>query len=100
MTAVECNAAPASKSQTTRRKSRRFLTILVLVILAIVAILCVIGVFGGNVRVIEAGRAYRSATLTGLNYTGITARLVGNDLSSVLRRDHIRTVINLRGGPS
>jgi len=52
------------------------------------------------VRVIEPGRAYRSATLTGFSYTGITARLAGNDLTSVLNRDHIHTVINLRGGSS
>src|SRR5262249_25054379 len=53
---------------------------------------------GGNVRSIEPGRAYRSATLTGVSYTGLSARLTGNDLDSVLRRYRIGTVICLRGG--
>lgn len=66
--------------------------------LLLIAALWNIGVFGGNVRTIEPGRAYRSSTLTGFNYTAITARWVGNDLVSVLKRDHIHTVISLRGG--
>jgi protein tyrosine/serine phosphatase len=66
--------------------------------LLLVAALWCIGVFGGNVHAIVPGRAYRSATLTGLSYTGVSARLAGNDLDSVLRRDHIATVICLRGG--
>lgn len=66
--------------------------------LFLIVFLWLIGVFGGNVRTIAPGRAYRSSTLTGFNYTSVTARLVGNDLESVLKRDGIRTVISLRAG--
>jgi hypothetical protein len=44
-----------------------------------------IGVFGGNVRTVQPGMVYRSAQLT------------GDTLANVLKRDNIRTVINLRG---
>ena len=44
-----------------------------------------IGVFGGNVRVVEKGRFYRSAQLSGSN------------LENVLKADAIRSVVNLRG---
>src|SRR5436309_192467 len=61
---------------------RRFVIGFGLFLLLVITGLWVIGVFGGNVRTIEPGRAYRSSTLTGLNYTGITARWAGNDLDS------------------
>ncbi len=62
--------------------------------LGITAVLCAvilfglwgIGVFGGNVHTVVPHQVYRSAQLTGHN------------LDSVLANDHIRTVINLRGG--
>ncbi|MGO8673724.1 MAG: tyrosine-protein phosphatase [Capsulimonadaceae bacterium] len=45
-----------------------------------------IGVIGGNVHAVVAGQVYRSAQLTGHN------------LDEVLASDHIRSVIDLRGG--
>src|SRR4051794_39667379 len=69
-----------------------------LLFLLLIVLLWIIGVFGGDVRTIVPGRAYRSSTLTGFNYTGLTARWVGNDLDSVIQREGIRTVICLRGG--
>jgi hypothetical protein len=56
------------------------------VLIFVLAFLWYIGVFGGNVHAVTAGRVYRSAQLTGHN------------LNDVLLRDHIRTVIDLRGG--
>lgn len=44
------------------------------------------GVFGGNIRTVEEGRVYRSASITG--------KLLDNTLQS----KGIRTVLNLRGG--
>lgn len=44
------------------------------------------GVYGGNVRTVDNNRVYRSAQLTGHN------------LDDVIKGDHIRTIINLRGG--
>ena len=89
---------PLGKIAKRNAKNRRRLLCFVLVLVILVIFLCCIGVFGGNVHAIQPGRAYRSATLTGVNYTGLTARLTGNDLESVIRRDHIGTVISLRGG--
>jgi protein tyrosine phosphatase (PTP) superfamily phosphohydrolase (DUF442 family) len=89
----------ASATQRARPKRRtRLLLGFILVFLLLVALLWWIGVFGGNVRVVVPGRVYRSAQLTGNNYTADTARWIGDDLNDVLRRYHIRTVINLRGG--
>ena len=51
----------------------------------LLALLWWVGVIGGNVREVEAGRFYRSAQLSGSN------------LKNVLRRYHIRSVVNLRG---
>ena len=59
---------------------------------------CYIGVLGGNVREVAPGKVYRSATLTGLNYTGVTAGFIGNTMENVLKDKKIKTVINLRGG--
>lgn len=80
------------------KRGKRFLLGSIFVFLLLIALLWWIGVFGGNVRVVVPGRVYRSAQLTGNNYTADTARLIGDDLNDVLRRYHIRTVINLRGG--
>lgn len=98
MTAAEIAANPLKPTVRPRRKSRRAVKILVLVFAVLIALCWYIGVFGGNVRAIEAGKVYRSAQLTGSNYTAVTARLVGNDLNSVLAREHIRTLICLRAG--
>ncbi len=93
--------AALTPEQAARRWARRVRRTVIGASLAIALVLagfCYIGVFGGNVHTIEPGRAYRSATLTGMSYTGITAHLIGNDLDSVLKRDHIGTVICLRSG--
>jgi hypothetical protein len=79
-------------------RARRSLTIAAALFCLLFALLWYTGVFGGNVRTIEPGYAYRCAQLTGFNYTAVTARWTGNDLASVLARDRVRTVINLRGG--
>lgn len=79
-------------------RRRRLLVVVVVFFAIALAFLWYIGVFGGNVRTIEPHRAYRSATLTGFDYTGLTARWIGNDLPAVLRRDQIGTVICLRSG--
>ncbi len=57
-----------------------------------------IGVFGGNVRAVVPGVMYRSAQLTGNNYTADTARWFGHGFRQTLTKYHIKTVINLRGG--
>jgi hypothetical protein len=72
------------ESRARRRRLRIAATIVVLIVL--VQFLWYIGVFGGNVRAVEAGRVYRCAQLT------------GNTLGRVLDRYAIRTVIDLRGG--
>ena len=90
--------AQSAKTARTPRKSRRAAKVTVVILAILIAFCWYIGVFGGNVRAIQPGRAYRSAQLTGFNYTALTARWLGNDLNSVLERDHIRTVICLRGG--
>lgn len=51
----------------------------------VLAALSYIGVFNGNVRVVEPNRIYRSA------------QLKGTKLVEVLKSDHIRSVVNLRG---
>ena len=68
------------------------------VFLALFGFISYIGVLGGNVRTVDAGRVYRSAQLTGNGYDGVSARLVGNSLDSVLHRYGIHTVVSLRGG--
>src|SRR5579862_5315979 len=64
----------------------------------IIAFLSYIGVLGGNVRVVDAGRLYRSSQLTGNGYEAVSARAVGNSLQSVIETNHIKTLLNLRGG--
>lgn len=66
---------------------------------ALIAFLWYIGVFGGNVRVVVPGKFYRSATITGNNYTSISAKWINNDLPTVAKRYNIRTIINLRYVP-
>ena len=56
-----------------------------------------IGVFGGNVHVVQEGRVYRSAQLTGVGIQPESARLAGRGLADVLEKYRIKTVINLRG---
>ena len=67
-------------------------------LLMLITFLWYIGVLGGNIRVVDSGRFYRSAQLTGNRYDGISAKLLGNSLDSVLSRYSIHTVISLRGG--
>jgi len=54
-------------------------------LLVVLGLLWYIGVFGGNVRTVVPDHVYRSAQLT------------DGTLANVLRKDHIQTVINLRG---
>ncbi|MDE2126693.1 MAG: tyrosine-protein phosphatase [Armatimonadetes bacterium] len=80
------NSAPPSPSRHGRRLARKAAIGLVVFLVPASLFLWYIGVFGGNVRVVVPGVAYRSAELTGSN------------LGTVLKQDGIRTVINLRGG--
>jgi protein tyrosine phosphatase (PTP) superfamily phosphohydrolase (DUF442 family) len=83
----------------TSKPDRRRLWLWVAVfLLFLITLLWYIGVLGGNVRVVEAGRFYRSSQLTGNNYDGLSARLAGNSLDAVLHRYDIHTVVSLRGG--
>ncbi len=68
------------------------------VFLALFGFISYIGVIGGNVRIVDEGRVYRSAQLTGNGYDGVSARLVGNSLDNVLHRYGVHTVVSLRGG--
>lgn len=93
--------APGGRGAVRKRKARPIRRVLVvaLLLLLIVFIGCwIVGVFGGNVRVVDKGKLYRSATLTGVNYTSTTAAWLGNDLESVLKRNDIKTVLCLRSG--
>jgi protein tyrosine phosphatase (PTP) superfamily phosphohydrolase (DUF442 family) len=72
--------------KTRPKRRRKSLAVAGVVVAAIALFLCYIGVFGGNIHAVVANRVYRSAQLTGSN------------LDTVLQADHIRTVINLRGG--
>lgn len=78
-----------------RRRAYRYL-FGALVTLFLVA--CYIGVFGGNLRVVDSGKLYRSSQLTGNGYEAISARAVGNSLDTVIDKYHIKTLLNLRGG--
>jgi protein tyrosine phosphatase (PTP) superfamily phosphohydrolase (DUF442 family) len=75
-------ASPVRRPQRWQRRA----AIVLACLLAICALLWYVGVFGGNVRTVIPGKLYRSAQLTGSN------------LNTVLDNDHIRTVLNLRGG--
>lgn len=91
------DAAPTSKPKP-KRKGRRILLGTAACLLALIAFLSYIGVLGGNVRIVDAGRFYRSGQLTGYGYDGMSARIAGNSLDSVLGRYGIHTVISLRNG--
>ena len=91
-------AAPQPNLKRKRRRQRR-LSALVLVLVLLI-FLSYIGVFGGNVRTVEAGKVYRSSQLTGRGYESLSASLIGNSLEAVLASHHIKTVLNLRGGSS
>lgn len=80
------NTSPPGARHRIRRLARKAAIGFVVFLGAVSLFLWYIGVFGGNVRVVVAGVAYRSAELTGSN------------LATVLKKDGIRTVINLRGG--
>ena len=86
-----------STKPTAKRKRKRSLGC-VIILFAIAAFLCFIGVLGGNVREVDPGRFYRSSQLTGNGYEAVTARFAGNSLVSVIGADHIKTLLNLRGG--
>ena len=77
--------AGASKSKPIRSRWQRALRATAFGIIGILSILWYVGVFGGNLHEVLPGELYRSAQLTGSN------------LRSALEKDHIRTVINLRG---
>ena len=96
-TLEESNQAEANSQ---KPKSKKKVAIYSSLGFSLTAILfcCYIGVFGGNVREVSPGKVYRTATLTGFNYTGVTAALTGNTMENVLKDKKIKTVINLRGG--
>ncbi len=75
-----------SEKRTPGKQVYRFLRYPIAVIVPLLLLLWYMGVFGGNVRTVEAGRAYRSAAITGSN------------LETVLQEKGIKTVLNLRGG--
>jgi protein tyrosine phosphatase (PTP) superfamily phosphohydrolase (DUF442 family) len=77
---------PAVRSRNKTRRVRRTVTAAGMFILFVLLFLRYIGVFGGNIRTVVPGQVYRSAQLT------------GSQLNSVLTTDHIRTIVNLRGG--
>ncbi len=76
------SAVPGRRPTRGRKAAIAFLCVIGLILL----LLWYIGVFGGNVHTVVAGQLYRSAQLS------------GNTLGRVLDADHIKTVINLRGG--
>jgi protein tyrosine phosphatase (PTP) superfamily phosphohydrolase (DUF442 family) len=86
-----------NRSKPTRRR-RRMAGAVLIVFAVLIALLWGIGVLGGNVHVVVPGQVYRSAQLTGLSATTVTAGWIGHDFDSVLKADHIKTVLNLRGG--
>jgi protein tyrosine/serine phosphatase len=92
-------AQPAgAKAQPAVSKRRRRLITALLTFAIFMSALWAIGLFGGNVHAVVPGEIYRSAQLTGRNYTAITAGWIGHDFDTVVKSDHIRTVLNLRGG--
>jgi protein tyrosine/serine phosphatase len=92
------DSQPAPVAAKGKRRRLRVAEVVFLCVVLLIALFWYIGVFGGNVRVVVPGKVYRSAQLTGNNYTADTAAWVGEDLDAVLKRYGIRTVINLRGG--
>lgn len=93
--------SPDQSPQNTKRTSgrgRKRVYVSTVTLFLIIAFLCYIGVLGGNVREVDPGRLYRSSQLTGNGYEALTARAAGNSLTSVIGADHIKTILNLRGG--
>ena len=80
------NADPDPKRFSPVPRRYRAVGSVIVLTLSLVLFLWYIGVFGGNVRTVVPGRVYRSAEIT------------GDTLARVLEQDHIKTVINLRGG--
>lgn len=85
---------PAKAAVPRKRRGR----VVGIVFLFVFLFCCYIGVFGGNVRVVEPGKLYRSCQLTGSGYDAVSARAVGHGLESVLSANGIKTVLNLRAG--
>jgi protein tyrosine phosphatase (PTP) superfamily phosphohydrolase (DUF442 family) len=96
MDAPPLDAAPTSQP-TPKRRRRRLWIWAAAFLLSLIAFLWYIGVLGGNVRIVDSGRFYRSGQLTGNGYDGVSARLAGNSLDAVLQRYGIHTVVCLRG---
>ena len=91
-------AAPQSKIQNPKSRVWRRAAGMTLALLLVALLFSTyIGVFGGNVHVVQAGRVYRSAQLTGAGIQPESARLAGHGLADTLEKYHIKTVINLRG---
>ena len=86
------------EARPSRKKPRAMRRVTLTSTAALISFVCYIGVFGGNVHTVAAGHVYRSSQLTGNGYEAVSARLIGNSLSHVVREYHIRTIINLRGG--
>ncbi len=101
MSTTDTNSEPSQEqpqqSQKPARRRRRGLGC-TLSFFALLAFLCYIGVLGGNVREVDPGRFYRSSQLTGRGYESLTARVAGRSLASVIAANHIKTLLNLRGG--
>lgn len=91
------DAAPAAAQSKPKRSRRRLLVGATVFLVLLLTFLGYIGVLGGNVRIVDSGRFYRSGQLTGNGYDGVSARLAGNSLDAVLTRYGIHTVVCLRG---
>ena len=81
--AIALNLSPPAVVR--RRRLRKRLVLGTIAFLLILVFLWFVGLLGGNVRVVESGRFYRSAQLSGAN------------LETVIERYRIRSVVNLRG---
>ncbi len=85
MTTSEITSIPQKR---VRRRGMRLLKGTGLFVVFVLLFLWFIGVFGGNIRTVSDGKAYRSAQITGAL------------LDNFLKEKGIRTVLNLRGGSS
>ena len=90
-------AAPQTDLRKPKSKIKRGAAVALVLLVCLLVFAMYIGFFGGNVHVVQAGRVYRSAQLTGVGIQSETARLSGHGLADVLEKYRIRTVINLRG---
>lgn len=93
----EKSATQTVTLHTPSRRMRR-LTVAIISFGILVFLLWFIGVLGGNVRAVVPGVMYRSAQITGNNYTSDTAHWLGHGFSETVKKYHIKTDINLRGG--